>query len=39
MAPASLASGIVPCAIVVGAGTPKRGASGVELAVRRVRPF
>ena len=28
----------MPCAIGVGAGTPKRGASGVELAVRRVRP-
>ena len=39
MAPASMASGIVPCAIGVGAGTPKLGASGVEPAVRRVRPF
>ena len=37
--PASLASFTVPCAIGVGAGTPKRGASGVEQAVRRVRPF
>ena len=39
MALASLVSGIVPCAIVVGAGTPKLGASGVELAVLRVRPL
>ena len=39
MAPASLASGIVPCVIGVGAGTPKLGAFGVGPVVRRVRPF
>ena len=39
MALAFLVNGIVPCAIGVGAGTPKLGAFGVGPVEQRVRPF